>query len=130
MSQMSIKPLGNYAFYGTLRMGMENHQVFAKTLVYLKTTTLQGYRMYSLAEYPYVIRTGVESDSIVVDLFQITSGNTEEMIYEMEIDAGYVLSTVTIEGIKFGIYLFETTMTDDEVVEGGDWVSYTKSQFF
>ena len=130
MRQMSIEPLGNYAFYGTLRMGMENHQVFAKTLVYLKTTMLKGYRMYSLSEYPYVIRTGAESDFIIVDLFQITSDKTEEMIYEMEVDAGYVLSAVTIDGIKFGIYLFETTMSDDEYLEGGDWVSYTKSQFF
>jgi gamma-glutamylcyclotransferase (GGCT)/AIG2-like uncharacterized protein YtfP len=127
---MSIEPLGNYAFYGTLRMGMENHQVFAKTLVYIRTMTLYGYRMYSLKEYPYVIRTDVPGEHIIVDLFHITSEKTEEMIYEMEVDAGYVLSAVMIEGIKFGIYVFDKNMTGDEYVEGGDWVSYAGSQFF
>ncbi|MGC3948709.1 MAG: gamma-glutamylcyclotransferase family protein [Chryseolinea sp.] len=130
MSQISIESLGNYAFYGTLRIGMENHQVFAKTLVHLKTVTLNGYRMYSLGEYPYVIRTGLQKDCIIVDLFRLTSDLTEQMIYEMEIDAGYVRSTVTIDGIKFGIYLFEKSMSDDEHVEGGDWVSHAGSQLF
>lgn len=127
---MSIEPLGNYAFYGTLRIGMENHQVFAKTLVHIRSKTLQGYRMYSLKEYPYVIRTDDQNDHIIVDLFQIASEKTEEMIYEMEIDAGYVLSTVMIEGIKFGIYVFEEPIAGDEYVDGGDWVSYAGSQFF
>lgn len=127
---MSIERLGNYAFYGTLRMGMENHQAFEASLDYIQTRSLTGFRMHSLGEYPYAICTGDERDIIVVDLFRVLSEKTEEMINEMEIDAGYVRSVIMIDGIKFGIYLFETATTDDEYVPGGDWVSHTKSQLF
>lgn len=109
---------------------MENHQAFETSLTYIKTVSLAGYRMYSLGDYPYAICTGDQRDNMVVDLFRVLSEETEEMIYEMERDAGYVRSIIMIDGIKFGIYLFETMTIGDEYLPGGDWVSYTKSQLF
>ncbi|HTF18104.1 MAG TPA: gamma-glutamylcyclotransferase family protein [Chryseolinea sp.] len=127
---MSIERLGYYAFYGTLRQGMENHLAFAKALAYLKTETLTGYRMYSLGEYPYIVYTGHANDLIVVDLFHIANSEAEEMIHEMEIDAGYILSSVVIDGSKFGIYLFVANQVGDELLPGGDWVAHARGQSF
>ncbi len=127
---MSIERLGYYAFYGTLRLGMENHLAFAKALGYLKTASLTGYRMYSLGEYPYVVHTGDAADLIVVDLFNIANSEAEEMIYEMEIDADYILSTVEIDGSKFGIYLFVANRDGDEHLPQGDWVKHARGQSF
>src|SRR5215218_6652999 len=102
---MSIERLGYYAFYGTLRQGMDNHVAFAETLSYLRTVALSGYRMYSMVEYPYIIHTLDPQDIIVADLFYIDTAKTEEMIYEMEIDAGYIRSGLIIDDYKFGIYV-------------------------
>jgi gamma-glutamylcyclotransferase (GGCT)/AIG2-like uncharacterized protein YtfP len=109
---------------------MENHLAFAKTLIYMQTVRVQGYRMYSLREYPYAIHTSHANDQIVVDLFRITSIEAEEMIYKMEIDADYILSSLVIEGNKFGIYLFAGNRDGDEYLPGGDWVMHTRDQFF
>ena len=127
---MSIERLEYYAFYGTLRQGMENHLAFAKTLIYMQTVRVQGYRMYSLREYPYAIHTSHANDQIVVDLFRISSIEAEEMIYKMEIDADYILSSLVIDGNKFGIYLFAGNRDGDEYLPGGDWVMHTRDQFF
>lgn len=127
---MSIERLDFYAFYGTLRRGMENHLVFAETLVFLKTVDLTGYRMHSLVEYPYVVHTNSPGDHILVDLFRITSFETEQMIYGMEIDAGYILSTIDIDGNKFGIYVFAAEGPGDAYLPDGDWVRHTLGQFF
>lgn len=119
---MSTERLEFYAFYGTLRLEMENYAMFSNTLIYINTVSLAGYRMYSLREYPYVVHTADSTDTIVVDLFRITSAQTEQMIYEMEIDAGYILSTVAIDGKIFGLYMFTSANPAHRVVPGGDWV--------
>ena len=127
---MSIERLGYYAFYGTLRQGMENHAVFAETLAYLRTVVLNGYRMHSLIEYPYVVHSDDPRDTLVADLFRITSAETEQMIHTMEIDAGYILSSVEIDGNKFGIYIFPSSEPGDDYVPGGDWVRHTSGRSF
>lgn len=127
---MSIERLGFYAFYGTLRRGMENHLLFAETLVFLKTVALTGYRMHSLVGYPYIVRTNSPGDRILVDLFRVSSFETEQMIYDMEIDAGYILSTIDIDGNKFGIYIFSSECPGDEYLPGGDWVRHTRGESF
>jgi gamma-glutamylcyclotransferase (GGCT)/AIG2-like uncharacterized protein YtfP len=127
---MSIERLGYYAFYGSLRLGMENHLAFADTVSYLRTVNLTGYRMYSLGEYPYVVQTHDPDDVIIADLFYIDSPATEQMIYEMEIDAGYIRCPILIEGNKFGIYVFPSSMPGDEYLPGGDWVSNAAGRAF
>jgi gamma-glutamylcyclotransferase (GGCT)/AIG2-like uncharacterized protein YtfP len=127
---MSIEGSGYYAFYGTLRQRMENHGSFAKTLNYLDTVTLHGYRMYSLVEYPYVIYTGDDHDLIVAELFKVTALKTEEMIFEMEVDAGYILSSVIIDGNKFGLYIFQENDPTHAPVPDGDWVRHATGGSF
>lgn len=109
---------------------MENYHVYENDLKYLATTELSGFRMYSLAEYPYVIRTENPDHKITVDLFRITSDQTEQTIHEMEIEAGYIFSDVLVDNIKFGIYLFETAGWADPEIKGGDWIGFRKGSHF
>ncbi|MDH4089046.1 MAG: gamma-glutamylcyclotransferase [Cyclobacteriaceae bacterium] len=110
-----------YAFYGSMRKGLENYSLYQRDLVFLETVELSGFKMYSLVDYPYVIRTGNLADKIVVDLFAITDPETERIIHNMELGAGYIFSEVEIADIKFGIYLFERANTDNIEVSRGDW---------
>jgi len=115
-----------YAFYGTLRRGEENYALYRQDLIYLRTVILPGYKMYSLREYPYIIKSEKLVDTIVADLFKITSAETEQMIHEMELEAGYVFSEVEIADIKFGIYLFKAKNENHPEVGSGDWSSFRK----
>jgi gamma-glutamylcyclotransferase (GGCT)/AIG2-like uncharacterized protein YtfP len=115
-----------YAFYGTLRRGEENYALYRQDLIYLRTVILPGYKMYSLREYPYIIKSEKLVDTIVADLFKITSAETEQMIHEMELEAGYVFSEVEIADIKFGIYLFKAKNDNHPEVGSGDWSSFRK----
>ena len=61
------------AVYGTLRKGEPNHQVLADSQ-YLKTIRLKGFKMYGAHSFPAVIK-GTEDDSIVIEIYRITSQN-------------------------------------------------------
>jgi gamma-glutamylcyclotransferase (GGCT)/AIG2-like uncharacterized protein YtfP len=116
----------HYAFYGSLRKGMENFYPYKNSLNFLETIELKGYRMYSLADYPYAVRTGDNEDKIIADLFTIKDAATEQSIHKMEIEAGYIFANVTIGNIKFGIYLFEKAGGGDPEVKDGDWSNFRK----
>ncbi len=64
---------GGYAFYGSLREGLENYALYRDDLGFLETVELCGFKMDSLGDYPYVVQTGDFVDSIVVDLLTITN---------------------------------------------------------
>jgi len=119
-----------YAFYGSLRRGMENYRLFESDLNFLRTVELGGFKMFSLGPYPYIIRTGNSEDKIVGDLFIVTNRETEQTIHKMELDAGYIFSEVEIAGNKFGIYLLEATNADHPEVGGGDWSTFRKLSRF
>jgi gamma-glutamylcyclotransferase (GGCT)/AIG2-like uncharacterized protein YtfP len=115
-----------YAFYGSLMMGMENHIPYEKHLKFLGKVNLAGFKMFSLRQYPYVIRTNNSNDRIVAELYKVTDAKTEQSIHELEKEEGYIFSEVDIADDKFGIYLFDTHVTDSAEVISGDWRSYRK----
>lgn len=108
---------------------MDNYGFYANDLSYIKTVQLKGFRMFSLGEYPYVVRAD-EHYTIVAELFEIRNTETEQMICTMELDADYILSTVRIENTKFGIFLFENTAQIDQPVVHGDWSRYCQERAF
>ena len=61
------------AVYGTLRKGESNHHVLDDS-EYLKTIRLNGFKMYGAHTFPAVIQ-GSEEDSIVIEIYKITSQN-------------------------------------------------------
>lgn len=119
-----------YAFYGSLMTGMENYVHYEKHLRYMGNVLLEGFRMFSLGQYPYVIRTGDSNNKIVAELYKVIDPKTEQSIHEMELGEGYIFSEVQIADDKFGIYLFESQVINSPEVIDGDWRSYRKLQRF
>ena len=119
-----------YAFYGSLMMGMENYVLYGKHLKFLRTVQLEGFRMFTLKQYPYVIRSNDFNHRIAAELYKVIDPKTEQSIHEMELEEGYIFSEVDIAGDKFGIYLFDNHVVDSAEVINGDWRSYRKLQRF
>jgi gamma-glutamylcyclotransferase (GGCT)/AIG2-like uncharacterized protein YtfP len=111
-------------------MGMENYAHYERHLKYLGKTLLQGFRMYSLKQYPYVIKTNDSRNIITAELYKIMDEKTEQSIHEMELDEGYIFSEVNIADDKFGIYLFESHVVNTPEIINGDWRSYRNLQRF
>ena len=119
-----------YAFYGSLMMGMENYRAYEKHLEFLGKVQLRGFRMFSLTEFPYVIRSSDSRHKIVAELYKVIDKKTEQSIHEMELEEGYIFSEVDVADNKFGIYVFESIVNDSAEVVSGDWRSYRKDQRF
>jgi gamma-glutamylcyclotransferase (GGCT)/AIG2-like uncharacterized protein YtfP len=110
--------------------GMQNYFLYEKHLKFLGKVQLTGFRMFSLTEFPYVIRSGDARHQIVAELYKVIDKKTEQSIHEMELEEGYIFSEVEIADNKFGIYLFETTVNNSAEVVNGDWRSFRKDQRF
>ena len=119
---------GQYAFYGSLMMGMENNLPYEKHLKFLGKVRLAGFKMFSLGQYPYAVRSNDQNREIVAELYKVTDRKTEQLIYEMELDEGYIFSEVEIADNKFGIYLFDSPVIKSAEITDGDWRSYRKQE--
>jgi gamma-glutamylcyclotransferase (GGCT)/AIG2-like uncharacterized protein YtfP len=111
-----------FAFYGSLRRGMENHALHTGHLKYLFSARLSGYKLYSRGKFPVAVKSNA-SDSIVVEVFRIDDRSTREMIHKLEMDEGYFFEIVPIGGIGAGIYLFKEP-GNYQHVGSGDWVTF------
>lgn len=114
---------GRYAYYGTLRQGMEYHSIYRQGMRYLRSVVLDGYRLFSLGDYPYAIRSA--NGSIIADLYEVEE-KIAEIIHQMEIEAGYHYDEIIIDSASFGIYLFATPGDDGTEIRSGDWVRYAR----
>jgi len=112
-----------FAFYGSLRRGMENHTLHRDHLEYLFSARIRGYRLYSKGDFPVAVKSTAKSDSIVVEIFRIADRATREMIHKLEMDEGYFLETITIDNVEVNIYLVERP-GNYPVVQSGDWVTF------
>ena len=115
-----------YAFYGSLMMGMENHIPYEKHLKFLGKVHLTGFKMFSLRQYPYVVRSNDSNHRIVAELYKVSDRKTEQSIHEMELEEGYIFSEVEVADDKFGIYIFDTRVAESAEVIDGDWRMYRK----
>lgn len=112
-----------FAFYGSLRRGMENHSLHQEHLKYLFSARIRGYRLYSREKFPVAVKSASQEDSIVVELFRIVDRPTREMIHKLEMDEGYYFEKMTVDGIETGIYLVDD-IKNYRHVESGDWVTF------
>jgi gamma-glutamylcyclotransferase (GGCT)/AIG2-like uncharacterized protein YtfP len=112
-----------FAFYGSLRKGMVNHQAYEPFLNFHFNTVLSGYKMFALPEYPYVIKSHNPNDSIVVEVHEILDEQVSSEIHEMEISVGYEWETVLIGERNVLLYYFREAGNEKEV-KGGDWVKF------
>jgi len=119
-----------YAFYGSLMVGMDNYLLYQEHLRFLGKVELEGFKMFALTHYPYVLRTEESGRKIVAELFQITNPKTEQSIHEMELEVGYIFSEVTIADNKFGIYLLKSHVVGSPEISTGDWRAFRKLERF
>lgn len=111
-----------FAFYGSLRRGMENYEPHRNELHYMFSARIAGFRLYSRGDYPHAVRATPEY-SIVVEIFRIDNPATRAAIDQLERDAGYYVDYVTIRDQSVKIYLFHGDGNYQEVI-GGDWVTF------
>ncbi|HOO09588.1 MAG TPA: gamma-glutamylcyclotransferase [Cyclobacteriaceae bacterium] len=112
-----------YAFYGSLRRGMANYNIYRYGLKYIETRRVFGYELLTLGKYPYAVKSPHPSCSIVVEIFEVENENVRKAIHQMEGEAGYVLVPIEVDGKRVGIYLFERAGNELRV-NGGDWVKF------
>ena len=112
-----------YAFYGSLRKGMINHEIYKHALEYQYSINLEGFKMYALENYPFAVKTFQPKDSIFVEIFRISNSEVEKSIHQLELSVGYHYDEVIVNTNAVGIYLFHQPENYTEVV-GGDWVKF------
>lgn len=112
-----------YAFYGSLRRGMSNYEIFKNDLRYQYSARVKGLQLFSLGPYPFARESSNLADSILVEVFKITNPVTEQQIHQLEIDADYYFKEVGLGRTKVGIYLFSTDKNYPQVLNG-DWVDF------
>ena len=118
-----MENINAFAFYGSLRRGMENHTLHAHQLEYLFSARLRGYQLYSRGGFPIAVKSPSSTNSIVVEVFKIVDRPTIEMIHKLEMDEGYILERLTVDNIQANIYLYENAK-NYPLVESGDWVTF------
>ena len=120
---------GLYAFYGTLRIGMENHALFERGMKFLDKVVIKGFRLISLGEYPYAIKSPDPGHIVIAELFRLED-TTARSIHEMELQAGYYYDELQIGQNNYGIYLFSEANPFDEEITSGDWASFVVQRGF
>lgn len=118
----NISNISVFAFYGSLRRGMENHTLHASHLKYLFSARLSGFKLYSRGEFPVAVKSSA-TDSIVVEVFKIGDESTREMIHKLEMDEGYYFERIPVGDTEAGIYLFHQP-GNYQPVDSGDWVTF------
>ena len=117
-----VNQADKYAFYGTLRLKMENFFPYQEYIKFVKTAEIAGFKMYSLGEYPYIVRTGREKDTIVCDLCYIRNSWVGREIDVMEIEAGYACENIEMDGQTFRIFVYKNYIPGTQGIQSGDWV--------
>ena len=117
------------AFYGSLRRVQYNSSEVNPDFLYLSTTTIGGYKMYSLRAYPACIISDDPEDTIVIELFDLDARNFAS-IDSMEKGAGYHTTTIIVDGKEYIMYLHTPEHwegREDRLVANGDWVEHKRN---
>ncbi len=116
-----------YAFYGSLRKGMDLYKKFEFDLQYKFSLWLPGYDLYSLGPYPCAIKSKNSGSKILIEVMHITSPMAEQKIFDIERNAGYYFEEVTIGKQLVGMFLYEHSANYPKVLHG-DWVTFFGEQ--
>jgi gamma-glutamylcyclotransferase (GGCT)/AIG2-like uncharacterized protein YtfP len=105
---------------------MDNYERYKEALDYQFSVRLNGYRLYSMGQYPCVVKSSADC-SVLVEIFKIIDPVFEKEIHEMEIDEGYFYEEIIVDGKYIGIYAFEAHENFTEV-PAGDWVTFFRQR--
>jgi gamma-glutamylcyclotransferase (GGCT)/AIG2-like uncharacterized protein YtfP len=115
-----------YAFYGSLRRGLENYETYQSHLHYQFNCWINGFQLFSMGDFPFAIKTDKGSDKILVEVFEITDVETQNKIDELELNYDYYIDTILIDKMPVKIYLMKNSANYPPVI-GGDWVKFFRS---
>lgn len=114
----------NVLLYGSLRKGHYNYNrfmdYFPEGLTYQETTTIKGFDLYDLGSYPGIKLSEDPNKELVVDMMQC-SDECFDSINRMELGAGYTTHQVVINEVPYTIYLYQGRVSENRLVESGDW---------
>lgn len=120
----------NIVVYGTLRKGMPNFKHFGSGLEHLETIELQGYKLYAWKTLPFVVQTGIKSDTVKCDLLFVDSPLYSRNIDKMELSYDYFIDTIMWDNNPYKIYLYTNVKEEAKEVPSGDWKEYAKKNNF
>jgi gamma-glutamylcyclotransferase (GGCT)/AIG2-like uncharacterized protein YtfP len=109
-----------YAFYGSLRRGLQNHERFKAHLRYRFSSWLKGYQLYSLGDFPFAVRSAKADDKILVEVVEVTDPQIQKQLDDLELGYGYHIENILIEEQPVKIYLFKDK-ANYPLVPSGDW---------
>jgi gamma-glutamylcyclotransferase (GGCT)/AIG2-like uncharacterized protein YtfP len=112
-----------YAFYGSLRRGLQNHERFKAHLNYRFSSWVKGYQLYSLGDFPFAVKSANANDKILVEVFEVIDPQAQNQLDDLELGYGYHIETILIDGHPVKIYLFKEN-ANYPLVSGGDWAKF------
>jgi gamma-glutamylcyclotransferase (GGCT)/AIG2-like uncharacterized protein YtfP len=125
-------PTNIVAVYGTLREGLENHELLAECKR-IGLGWLTGYRMYNLGDAPGIISTRDDSGRIRVEWYKVT----DEILASLDEREGYdpklpensqhIRKTIFSPYGRGWIYLYNRTLSNADYMEAGDWERYIRT---
>jgi len=115
-----------YAFYGSLRRGMNLYETFKPSLDYLYSFWLPGYDLFALTDYPCAVKSNSPSDKILIEVMRVNDDAAKE-IFKIEMNAGYVYRKIKIQNAFVGIFLYESA-ANYQRVDHGDWVKFFRDR--
>lgn len=121
---MERQPL--YAFYGSLRRGMQNYVAFKDALHYCYYVWVPGFYLVSLGDYPAAIPSS-PNDYILTEVFHVIDKSAEQKIIDLEHTSGYEMTEVFLFNEPVKIFVFKSGENFPKV-EGGDWVTFFRQQ--
>ena len=115
------------AVYGTLIVGEGNWEWALKLIPCVKMRdTIKGYTMHTFGGFPCVIYTGVDTDVIEVDVFDLSDDPADlDDIHYMEVGAGYHVEEATTEGgYDVFLYAYKDSGFMHMTIPSGSWRTY------
>ena len=120
------------AVYGSLRIGMSNHNHYLANAEYKGTfTTEPEYTLHSLSAYPGLKLNG--EHSVVMEVYKVNDPELEKLnqlegYYSGEKSTFYDRIEINTPWGKAFTYIYVNKLSKESIVESGDWVSYRKEQ--
>lgn len=114
--------------YGSLRAGLMNHVVLGDS-PYISMGVVTGFSMYSLGDYPALVRNKDSLTEVVVELYDVAS------LVNLDRLEGYPKyysrKQVKVDTPQGAVMAWVYYMKRDDLtipVESGDWKKYLKEQ--
>jgi len=120
-----------FFIYGSARKGMYNHSFLEDSVKFKSYAVLEGFKLYSLRQYPAVLKSDNSQDVVVGEIYEFIKDEKLNIFDNMEIVAGYkrIYTKVKDEHNKeIDIVLYEfgypNFLEGRDNIESGDWIKF------